>query len=86
MTLTPTVLHSREMIRREFFDPKNEQHVESMKAFVRTGNWGNVQFFCEHPYTDVPTTVFMHYLEHHLNVQRDRSFWFPNETATDAVS
>ena len=44
---------------RTFFDPKNDDHVESLKTFVRTGNWGSASFFCEAPYTDVPMTVLM---------------------------
>jgi hypothetical protein len=44
---------------RTFFDPSLESHLESFRTFLRTGNWGDVQFYCEHPYTDVPMTVLM---------------------------
>lgn len=42
---------------RTFFDPKNGDHIRSLHKFLETGNWGNVQFYCEAPYTDVPMTV-----------------------------
>lgn len=46
-------------MHRQHFDPKNPAHLESLKTFVETGNWGEVQFYCERPYTDVPMTVLM---------------------------
>ena len=44
-------------IRRETFEPKNKEHRASLKKFIETGNWGDVQFFAEHPCVTVPETV-----------------------------
>lgn len=44
-------------VRRENFDPKNKEHKASLKKFIETGNWGDVQFFAEYPYVTVPETV-----------------------------
>lgn len=60
---------SRFRLRREYFDPKNAAHVASLKIFIKTGNWGEIQFFPEQPYENVPTTVLMKYAEHNLKVQ-----------------
>ena len=46
------------MVRREPFDPNNNEHRDSLKKFIETGNWGEVQFFAEYPYVTVPETVF----------------------------
>lgn len=62
---------------REFFNPENGLHVDSLKHFLRTGNWGQFQFYCEAPYTDVPMTVLMLFAQHELNVTRET----PAETA-----
>lgn len=56
---------------RVSFDPTNEAHVASFKKFIQTGNWGDVQFYTEFPYTDAPTTVSMRLHEHNLGVTRD---------------
>ena len=48
---TPTV-------RREKFEPSNIEHRASLKKFIETGNWGEVQFFPEYPCVTVPETVF----------------------------
>ncbi len=48
-------------INRADFDPTVQRHLDSLKKFLETGNWGDIQFFCEYPYTDVPTTVLMKY-------------------------
>lgn len=44
-------------VRREEFDPNNLEHLESYYKFLTTGNWGEVQFYCEFPYVTVPETV-----------------------------
>jgi len=54
---------------RAHFDPTNEAHVESMRTFVSTGNWGKQQFYPEAPFTDVPTTVLMKYAAHREGIQ-----------------
>jgi hypothetical protein len=60
--------------RREFFDPKNKTHVESLKIFLSTGKWGSVQFECEPPFISVPEYVFRKYLCHKLGVKDVSSF------------
>jgi len=50
--LTKTVL-----VRRETFDPKDKDHLKSLSNFVHTGNWGEIQFHVEQPFTTVPATV-----------------------------
>lgn len=49
------------MVNRQRFDPRKKEHLESVKKFIETGNWGSVQFFCEPPFTDVPMMVLTHY-------------------------
>lgn len=44
-------------VRRENFDPKNKEHRASLKKFLETGNWGDIQFYTEYPYVTVPETV-----------------------------
>lgn len=56
---------------RVFFNPENQEHVDSLKVFLRTGNWGKFQFFCEAPYTDVPMTVMMLFAQYELDVKRE---------------
>lgn len=56
---------------RALFDPANEQHLESFKTFLATGNWGSIQFLCEAPYTDVPMTVLMKFAMYKQGVQRE---------------
>ena len=65
-----TVLR-RASVNRAFFDPTNKKHLESFDTFLKTGNWGSVQFFCEQPYTDVPMTVLMKFAMHKQKVQRE---------------
>jgi hypothetical protein len=45
-------------ITREEFDPLVNEHLDSLRLFLDTGNWGTVQFYPEAPYTTVPETVF----------------------------
>ena len=58
-------------VHRTFFDPTDTQHVASLAMFLRTGNWGAVQFYCEHPYTDVPMTVLMKFACFQLQAKRE---------------
>lgn len=51
------VLTNRAHVIREVFDPKKKTHRESLKRFLETGNWGQVQFFPEEPCITVPETV-----------------------------
>lgn len=44
-------------ITREIFNPSKRLHRESLDHFLRTGNWGNIQFFVEPPFATVPETV-----------------------------
>ena len=58
-------------VNRVSFDPQNEVHLESLQVFLRTGNWGAVQFYCEQPFTDVPMTVLMKYAMYQENTYRE---------------
>lgn len=68
--LNNSTILRRASVNRQHFDPANAEHIESLKAFIRTGNWGTVQFYCEFPFTDVPMTVLMKYTSYLLNVKR----------------
>lgn len=65
-----TRLHSRILgenrVRREIFDPTNRDHMESYQNFLKTGNWGKVQFYEEFPYVTVPETVSRKFAMHAL--------------------
>ena len=58
---------------RVAFDPTNPEHCKSLKKFLETGNWGNVMFYPEYPYTDVPTYVLAKFAAHHLKAKRKTS-------------
>lgn len=45
------------VVNRVVFDPRNPDHLVSLRIFLDTGTWGAVSFHVEHPYTDVPMTV-----------------------------
>lgn len=62
---TSSILRGR-VIRREYFDPTNKKHKASLKKFVNTGSWGEIQFFPEAPYVNVPDTVTAKMLKHTL--------------------
>lgn len=64
------LLHTQH-VRREQFDPTNEEHIASFKVFIRTGNWGAVQFYAEQPFTEVPMTVLMRFCQHSLSTIRE---------------
>jgi len=55
------------MVRREEFDPKNKEHLKSYQKFLKSGNWGDVQFYCEFPYVTVPETVSRKFANHSLS-------------------
>lgn len=54
---------------RVFFDPKNKAHVSSLKTFLETGRWGDVQFDCEPPFISVPEYVYRKYIAHKLGAK-----------------
>lgn len=56
---------------RTTFDPNNSDHVDSLRTFIQTGNWGKVMFHCEFPFTDVPTTVLMKFAGSRLGAHRE---------------
>lgn len=62
------ILRRARLVNREIFDPTNEAHIESFKIFLRTGNWGDIQFYPEVPYTEAPATVMAKYSRHVLGV------------------
>lgn len=64
-----SILNEVSHVKREIFDPKNPKHITSLKHFLHTGNWGDVQFEAELPYIEVPMTVIMKYMRWALNVQ-----------------
>lgn len=64
-----SVLTEIKHVKREIFDPENSAHVASLKHFLRTGNWGEIQFEAELPYIEVPMTVVMKYARWVLNVE-----------------
>lgn len=61
----------RHTVNRVSFDPSLQSHLDSFDVFLRTGNWGDIQFYCEHPYTDVPMTVLMKFAMYEQSVQRE---------------
>lgn len=61
----------RAFVQRETFDPTNAAHLESFDTFIKTGNWGDIQFYVELPYNEVPMTVLMKYVEHQRQVKRE---------------
>lgn len=58
---------------RVAFDPAKKSHCASLKSFLETGKWGDVMFYPEYPYTDVPTYVLAKFACHALKVQRKTS-------------
>jgi len=52
---------SPQVIKRDIFDPVNEEHLTSLKKYLTTGRWGDVQFYSEYPYTTVRDTVLTKY-------------------------
>lgn len=64
--LNGSTILRRGAVRREEFDPTNQEHLRSLECFVATGRWGDVQFFTEAPYIDVPMTVLMKFTMYQL--------------------
>jgi hypothetical protein len=62
------VLQQANVVRREVFNPKLKRHVDSLKAFLSTGSWGDVKFYPELPYIEVPMSVMVKYLRYSLKV------------------
>jgi hypothetical protein len=54
---------------RVAFDPANTTHRASLKKFLETGTWGEVMFYPEYPYTDVPSYVLARFAEYHLKAE-----------------
>lgn len=63
-----SVLSRARPVQREMFDASNPLHVESLESYLRTGNWGEVQFWSELPYHDAPSTVLAKFARHTLGV------------------
>jgi hypothetical protein len=54
------------------FDPSNIEHVRSYNNFVKTGAWGDIQFFSELPHLNVPTTVSNKFINYHLEQAQEQ--------------
>lgn len=65
------ILNQARLVQREYFNPELARHVESLRVFLATGNWGDVQFYPEVPFIEVPMTVMMKYLRFTLHVQHE---------------
>jgi len=52
------------LIERVCFDPTDPTHLESLDVYLKTGNWGAVQFFPELPFVEVPITVLTKFALH----------------------
>ncbi len=68
--LSKSTILRRASVNRQHFDPTDPEHLESLKTFIETGNWGKVQFFCEYPFTDVPMTVLVKFAGRALDARR----------------
>jgi hypothetical protein len=66
----PDVL-KQPQVNRQKFDPANPLHIKSFQYFIQTGNWGDIQFFAELPYNEVPMTVLMAYAQATLGFKRE---------------
>lgn len=44
-------------VNRVTFDPSNPKHQKSLRSYLKDGNWGDIQFFSEEPFMNVPATV-----------------------------
>lgn len=42
---------------REKFNPRNKKHLASLKVFLETNRWGEVQFELVPPFTSIPHMV-----------------------------
>lgn len=66
-----SILNRAHLINRQIFDPANQQHIDSLRHYLRTGNWGDIQFYEEVPFVEVPATVLTKYAEYMLGVTRE---------------
>lgn len=66
-----SVLSRARPVIREMFDAANPLHVESLESYLRTGNWGDIQFWSELPYHDAPSTVLAKFARHQLGVKAE---------------
>ena len=71
--LTGSHVLRQSQAKREYFDPSNQAHLDSMDVFLRTGNWGAVQFYPELPFIEVPATVLAKYTMFIRGVQRENA-------------
>ena len=62
------ILRRARLVRREVFDPTNEEHVASFKVYLATGGWGEIQFYPEDPFNEAPATVMTKFARHALSV------------------
>ncbi len=65
------ILRRAKLVERQEFDPKNKKHIASLEHYIRTGNWGEIQFFAEVPFVEVPMTVLMKFASHVLKISRE---------------
>lgn len=59
----------KSLVEREFFNPEDPRHLASLDVFLKTGNWGDIQFYPELPFIEVPVTVLTKFAMHARNVQ-----------------
>lgn len=52
------------LVEREFFNPDDPRHLASLDVFLKTGNWGDIQFYPELPFIEVPITVLTKFAMH----------------------
>jgi hypothetical protein len=69
---------------RVYFNPKNAAHLASLRSFIETGRWGEIQFDAEPPFVNVPEYVLRKYAAHLLKV-KDVAFR-DNESRKEATS
>jgi hypothetical protein len=63
----PQVL-SQSKVARVKFNPKSKKHLDSLKMFLETGRWGDVQFQVEAPYVSVPHMVLTKFAMDRLRI------------------
>lgn len=68
--LSKSTILRRASVNRQHFDPNNSEHIDSLRSFINTGNWGAVQFYCEFPFTDVPMTVLVKFAGSRIGAHR----------------
>lgn len=68
--MTSHVLARHTIVQREVFDPRNKNHLRSLRVFLDTGHWGDTQFFTEEPYISVPDTVLRKFADAKLTAAK----------------